>query len=139
MNLFSRLEIRRAPCQSLNRASMDQPAPSIVCGHRSGSLRHTTGGRETALDVGDNVVDVLNTDGQANVAVRHPGRALFLGRKLRMRRARRMDREAAGVADIGDVIEELQGIDEPPSGLDAAREFETDQTAVAALEIAICT
>ena len=46
-----------------------------------------------------------------------------------------MDREAARVADIGDVIEELQRVDEAPPRLAPARELEADEAAVAALEI----
>jgi hypothetical protein len=43
-----------------------------------------------------------------------------------------MDRERARVADIGDMIEKLERVDELASRLDAALKLETDQPAVAA-------
>ena len=46
-----------------------------------------------------------------------------------------MDREAARIADIGDVIEQLQRIDEAAAGLLAAGQLEADEAAQAALEI----
>ena len=48
-----------------------------------------------------------------------------------------MDREAARVADIGDVVEHLQRVDEAPPGIDAALQLEADQPAIAALQIGI--
>ncbi len=39
-----------------------------------------------------------------------------------------MDREAARVADIGDVIEQFQGIDEAAAGIKAALDLEADAT-----------
>jgi hypothetical protein len=51
---------------------------------------------------------MLEADRQAHIAVRDAGRELLLGRELRVRGRGRMDREAARVADIGDVIEQLQ-------------------------------
>ncbi len=52
-----------------------------------------------------------------------------------MCRRRGMDGEAARVADIGDVVEHLQRVDEAPSRLRAALELEADERAIAALEI----
>src|SRR6202046_1822004 len=52
-----------------------------------------------------------------------------------MRGGRRMDRQAARVADIGDVIEHFARIDETAAGLLATGEFKTDETAQSALEI----
>ena len=43
-----------------------------------------------------------------------------------------MNREAARVADIGDVVEELQGVDEFAPRFDAALQLKADQGAVAA-------
>jgi hypothetical protein len=80
---------------------------------------------------------VLDADRQPHVAVRHAGRVLLFRRQLGMRRGGRMDREAAGVADVGDVIEQLQRVDEAPAGVAAGRELEADQPAEAALEIAL--
>jgi hypothetical protein len=37
------------------------------------ALRHLARCREAALDVGEDIVDVLDADGQAHVAIRHAG------------------------------------------------------------------
>jgi acyl-CoA synthetase (AMP-forming)/AMP-acid ligase II len=68
--------------------------------------------RQRLVEIGDDVVDVLDADRQAHIARRHAGLQLLLGRQLRMRRAGRMDGEAARVADVGDVIEHLERVDE---------------------------
>ena len=46
-----------------------------------------------------------------------------------------MDRQAARVADIGDVIEHLQRVDEPAAGFLAARQLKSDKPAQAAFQI----
>ena len=48
-----------------------------------------------------------------------------------------MDGERARVANIGDVVEELERVDELSPRLDAAFELEADQPAIAALEIGV--
>ena len=63
-------------------------------------------------EIGEDVVDMLDADRQAHIAVVDAGRELLLGRELRMRGRGGMDRQAARVADIGDVVEQLQRIDE---------------------------
>ena len=81
---------------------------------------------------------MLDPDRQAHIARRDAGLGLVLDRKLRVRRARRMDRQAARIADIGDVVKQLQRIDELLTGIDAALQFETDQPAIiAAAELGI--
>ena len=60
---------------------------------------------------------MLDTDRQPDIAFGDAGRGLVLGRELRMGGRRGMDGEAARVADIGDVIEELERVDEAPPRL----------------------
>ena len=55
---------------------------------------------------------MLDADRQAHIAVGDAGRELLLGRELRVRGRGRMDRQAARVADVGDVVEQLQRVDE---------------------------
>ncbi len=81
---------------------------------------------------------MLDADREAHITFRHAGRHLLRGRELRMRGRRGMDRKAAHIADIGDVIKELQRVDEAPPGLAPARELEADEAAVAALQIFLC-
>ena len=78
---------------------------------------------------------MLDADRQAHVAFGDAGGELVFGRELRVGGRRRMDGERARVADVGDVVEELQRVDEPPPRLFPARQFEADQAAEAALEI----
>ena len=48
-----------------------------------------------------------------------------------------MDGERARVADVGDMVEKLERVDELAPRLDAALELEADEPAVAALEIGV--
>src|SRR3546814_1663768 len=94
-------------------------------------------GGERLFEIGDDVVDMLEPDGEPHVVVGDAGRQLVLGRELGVGGGGGMDGEAARVAEIGDVIEELQRVDEAASGLLAAGKLEAHQPAIAALEIEI--
>src|SRR6516164_9608827 len=50
-----------------------------------------------------------------------------------------MDRQAARIADIGDVVEHLERIDETTPGLAPALQLETDEPSITAVEIGIGT
>src|SRR5690606_19761633 len=84
---------------------------------------------ETLLDVLDDVVDVLEADRQAHELRRDPAGLLLLRRQLRMRRRRRMDREAPRVADVREVAEELEPLDELAARLEPALDAEHDHRA----------
>ena len=62
---------------------------------------------------------------------------LFVLRHLLMRGRGRVNGERAGVANIGDMVEKLERVDELAPCLDAALELEADEAAVAAFEIGI--
>ena len=72
---------------------------------------------------------MLEADRQTDIILRDAGRRLLLGGELRVGGRRRVDGEAARVADIGDVVEEPERIDEAPPRLAPAREFEADEPA----------
>ncbi len=57
------------------------------------------------LQVTEDIVRVFQTDRKPDIAWRDTGLQLFRPRKLGMRRRRGVDRQAAGVADIRDVVE----------------------------------
>ena len=78
------------------------------------------------IDVGNDVVWVLDADRKPDVSLRDAGLELLFWRQLRVRCGRRMDGERAGVADIGDVVEHLERVDEATPGLAAALELEAD-------------
>ena len=75
---------------------------------------------ECLSEIGQDVVGMLDSDGQPHVARRDAGGELLLGIELLMCSRGRMDRQRACIADIGDVIDELERVDEPAAGLDAA-------------------
>src|SRR3546814_7016177 len=55
-----------------------------------------------------------------------------------MRRARRMDRQSAGVAYVGHMVDHLQRVDEAGAGIRiAGLQLEADETAATAGEIAL--
>ena len=56
---------------------------------------------------------------------------LLLGRELAVRRAGRVDHEAAHVADVGHVAVQLERLDELLAGLQAALDLERQDRAVA--------
>jgi hypothetical protein len=62
-------------------------------------------------------------------------RQLFFCAQLLMGGRGRMDREGPSAADVGDVVEKLDRVDEPPARLDPAVELEPDESAAAALQI----
>ena len=76
---------------------------------------------------------------QAHIVLGDAGLQLLLRGQLRMGRGRRMDGEAAGVADVGDVVEQPERVDEAPAGLAAAPQFESDQAAIAAPQVGVGT
>src|SRR5271165_7667263 len=87
------------------------------------------------IEIGQDVVDMLDADRQAHVALGHAGRELFCGRELRVGRRRRVDDERASVADVGDVIEEFQRVDELWSRFAPAPELEADEAALPAAQV----
>ena len=89
------------------------------------------------IDIGNDIVWVLDADRKPDVSLRDAGLELLFWRQLRVRCGRRMDGERAGITDVGDMIEELQVIYEPTASLFAALELEAKQCAIAALQIGI--
>jgi len=69
------------------------------------------------IDVGNDVVWVLDADRKPDVSLRDAGLELLFWRQLRVRCGRRMDGERAGIANVGDMIEQLQAINEPTASL----------------------
>ena len=55
---------------------------------------------------------MLETDGQSDVVGRNSGRVLLRFGELLVRRRRGMDRERLRVADVREVREELEAVDE---------------------------
>src|SRR5579862_1302540 len=92
---------------------------------------------ERLREVGENVVDMLDPHREPDIAVGDAGAQPVLGRKLGMRGRGGVDGEAAHVAEIRDVVEQLQRVDESLAGVDPAVELEPHQPAIAAVEVGV--
>ncbi|WP_157937290.1 hypothetical protein [Methylorubrum extorquens] len=65
-----------------------------------------TGG-ERSIEVGPDLVDVRQPDGEAHRTVGDAGGARLIRRQVRAAGRSRLDRAAAGIAEFGDVVEQL--------------------------------
>ncbi len=108
--------VRRCAAQAGARVAAEMASAAI------GGVAHAAS--SACVEIGQDVVDVLDADRQPDVTLGDAGRQPVFERKLRVRRRRRMDRQRPRVADVGDVIDQLQRIDEPPPGLAAALQLE---------------
>ena len=101
------------------------------------SLRRAVSARarlfQRLVEIGDDVVDMLQAHRQPHIAGRHAGGVLVFLAQLRMRRRGRMNGERARIADIGDMVEHLERVDETFARFHAARQLEADKSAAAAL------
>ena len=79
-----------------------RPKQTALFSHRS----------EAFFKVGDDVVDVLRADRQANGVRADAARKQLLFRQLRMRRRRGMDHKRLDVRDVCQQREDLQRVDE---------------------------
>ena len=77
--------------------------PAVRVTYASGVLS----GAESRFEVRDQVVDRFNTDGQPHQLGPHAGGTLLKLGQLRMRGGRGVDDQAADVADVGQVAEQL--------------------------------
>jgi len=82
------------------------------------------------VQVRDDVVFVLQTDGKADEVVRDARFEPLLRRQLLVGGGRRVDHEALGVADVRQVGEQLEVVDELLPRLDAALDAEPQDGAV---------
>src|SRR5262249_40415817 len=84
------------------------------------------GGREPAREVGHEVVEVLEPDGEPDRAGADAGPGELLVRELAVRRRRRVDDEAPRVADVREVAPQMERLDEPLACLAAALDVERE-------------
>src|SRR5690606_15772128 len=83
--------------------------------------------RQRLLEVGLQVDEVLDAQGKPHVVRTDPGRALLLGRQLAVRGAGGMNRQGLRIADVGQVAEQLQTLDQLAARLVAALQTEAQQ------------
>src|SRR5262245_46250013 len=98
-------------------ASADQAAAVLAPGSRS-TKASTAGdschGRlQGVVEVVDDVVDVLDADGDADHVVAYARRVTLVVGHLLVRGRRRMDDQGLGVADVRQVRRQVHRVDEP--------------------------
>ena len=91
-----------------SRTGTARRSASRACRKRSSSAASSPHLRQRLLQVGDDVGLVLDADRQAHHVGPGAGRRALLIGELAVRRRRRMDDEAARVADVGEVREQLE-------------------------------
>src|SRR6202035_4850343 len=101
----------------------------VTCG--SSERRHgvriagvRVSGGESELEVGQDVVNALDTHRQPDQTGAHPGGQLLGGAQLGVGRRRRVDHQRAHVTDVGDVAVQLQCVDERLTGIHAPGQLE---------------
>ena len=90
---------------------------------------------ERLIEVGDDVVDVLDADAEPDHLRRHAGLPLLLRRHLPVRGRRRMAGQRLGVAQVDEPLDQRERVVEPLAGLESARDAEGQQRAGPAAEI----
>ena len=141
---------RRPPGETAHPAPIPRPLPELVAGSCSSSIschlrrwlraaflrsRQFAGCcAQPVIEVGDDVANVLDADGQADQFRRHSGVALFRLAELLVSGGSGMNHQRLGIADIGQQAEQLQRIDEALAGLEASTNAEGDQRARAGWE-----
>src|SRR4029453_4315327 len=90
---------------------------------------------EGLVEVGQDVVRVLEPDREPHQVLGHTGGALLVRLELLVGGGRRVDDQRARIADVGQEAEELHPVDERLSLGEAALHPERDQASEAALEV----
>lgn len=91
---------------------------------------------EGLLEVGDDVVDVLSADGDADEVLGDAGAHALLVGQLRVGGGPGVDGEGLGVADVGEVGDEREAVDDLAAGGAAAPDAEAQDAAEAAPQVA---
>ena len=87
------------------------------------------------IDVGYDVVDVFDPDGKTDQLGGNPAGLLLFLVKLGMGRGGRVNGQALGIPDVGEVGEKLKVVDELGSRLGPALDSENDHGASLAIEV----
>src|SRR6185312_10021721 len=112
----------------LIRTGMGTPSWLLVI---PGSVRAA----ERLIEVGEDVVDVLDPDAQPDHLGPNAGLLLFFGGHLAVGRRRGMAGERFGVADIDEALEQLEAVIEALAGLEPSSDSEGQERAGLSAEI----
>src|ERR1700736_4674517 len=92
------------------------PAPALRGSHRSPSRARL----QRLIDVPEDIIERFQSDRQPNHFWRNTGGALLFFVELAMRRRRRMNDQRLGIADIGQMRQELDRLDKSHAGRGAS-------------------
>lgn len=100
-------------------------------------MKTATGARrgERLIEVGDDIVDMLDTDRQPDHFWPHAGLVFLVDRHLAMRRRGRMASERFGITHIDQALEQLQGVVKILCRNETAGDAESEQRTGATAEI----
>ena len=87
---------------------------------------------ERLVEIGEEVLDILDPDRQPHEVGGDTGGLLLRFVELLVCGRCRMNGERLGIANVGEVTEQLEAIDELTSGFESAFEAESDQRGVGA-------
>src|SRR5512137_1708813 len=88
--------------------------------------RPSTGSGQRLIQVPENIVDLLETNAQADKIGADASADLLFGAQLAVGGGSRMDGQAFGIPDVCQVTEELQALDELLPGFRAAFDAKTE-------------
>src|SRR5262245_66229908 len=97
--------------------------------------RDAAGAREPLLEIPDQVVDVLDADGEPDRAGANAGRFELVFGELPVRRARGMNYEALRIADVGEMRPQRDRANEFLTRVASAADVEREHRARAARQI----
>ena len=106
-----------------------------VAGLVKGGNRFSTCGGEGLIEVGEDIVDVLDADAEPDHAGGDAGATLFLCRHLAMSGGSRMAGQRFGVAKIDETRDEIESVVESDSRFHASLNFKGNEGAGLAAEI----
>ena len=86
-------------------------------------------GRKSLVEIPLDVIQILNADGEPDHIGFDAGGRLLFGAQLLMGGRSRMDDQATGVADVGQVREELEAVDKLAAGIVTALDAKAEHGA----------
>ncbi len=91
--------------------------------------------RQRLVEVGEDVIDVFDADREADEFGGDSGGALLFLVELGMSGGGRVDRQRFGIADVGEVFEKFEGIDEFRAGFGPTLDAEDDHGSAFATQV----
>src|SRR5580698_470709 len=109
------------------------PAPALRCWHRSPSPAHL----QRLIDVPEDIIERFQSDRQPYHFRCNTGGALLFFVELAMRRRRWMNNQCLGIADIGQMRQELDRLDKSHAGRGASFDAKSKDASRTSWEVAL--